>query len=222
MFEIIKIVNFTNREIVGFILTIDQHNIPLVSSLLSGDLDFRRNREKSNGPSQGQSNKMTLRKRPRSTQDKKAESMGAGLPGQGQGTIVKRSAGRFSGRRWQDNSRSPRFLWTRIPRSGMRASRGSSGRDRPSHPTPRNVSCFSPCSALASTLCLLSPVSHPPSSRILSRFRSKEWSPFVCPVGPTPAHVYRDRESDTFARMLWAREPPERNEDDFGLAEILI
>lgn len=46
----------------------------------------------------------------------------------GQGTIVKRSAGRFSGRCWQDNSCSPRFLWMRIPRAGMRVSWASRGR----------------------------------------------------------------------------------------------
>jgi len=133
---------------------------------------------------------------------------GAGPPGRGQGTIVKRSAGRFSGRRWQDNSRSPRFLWTRIPRSGMRASPRSSGRAHVAPGFEKRLPSLA-LSPLASTLHLLSPVSHPPSpySLILSR---EEWSPFVCPVGPTPAHVYRRRKSDTFARMLRARESPKR------------
>lgn len=52
------------------------------------------------------------------------------------------------------------------------------------------------------------------------RVTPEEWSPFVCPVGPTPAHVYRRRESDTFARMLQARESPERRKG-LRLGEIL-
>lgn len=105
----------------------------------------------------------------------------------------------------------------------MRASRRSSGRARVAPGFEKRLP-FLALPPLATTLRLLSPVSHPssPCSLILSRssFTHEEWSPFVCPVGPTPAHVYRRRESDTFARMLKARESSEKKKG-LRLNEIL-
>jgi len=90
----------------------------------------------------------------------------------------------------------------------MRASRRSSEtyarrtRVRETSPVSRLPS---PCShPMPFVSCVSTPSPH---SLILTH---EEWFPFVCPVGPTPAHVYRRRESDTFARMLQARESSEK------------
>lgn len=153
---------------------------------------------------------MMRRKRPRSTQDKKAESMGQS----------RRAGGRV--RSWRDPRADlaaaadktiaiPLVFCERAFRGQVCALHEGARDVRTSHPGSRNVSRLSPSLPFASTLCLLSPVSHPLVLTVSSfRVTREEWFPFVCPVGPTPAHVYRRRESDTFARMLQARESSEK------------
>lgn len=113
---------------------------------------------------------------------------------------MRRSAGRFSGSRWQDNSCSPRFLWTRIPRVGMRASRSAPTRanvepSRAFHtasplegrrvlPPPRSL--YSACPFFLGDRKLLLSAT-PPCRSPLSLFcidQTEESFPFVCPVRP--------------------------------------
>lgn len=120
-----------------------------------------------------------------------------------QGTIVKRSAGRFSvqpplTRQWLC---SPRFLRTRIPRPGMRASRGArDARVAPGFERNESSTFYSP---FARSFCLL-PVSRSPLVLFASRAREGMVSIRLSCWTASRAHVYR--ESDAFARMLRARE----------------
>jgi len=130
------------------------------SSLVPNNHHFRRNREKSDGPSQKQNNKMMWRKRPRSTQDKKAESMGQS----------RRAGGRV--RSWRDPRADLAAAADKTIAVPLvfceRAFRGQvcalhEGAPRRTHVAPEFEKrlpslAFPPP---APTLCLLSPVSQP-------------------------------------------------------------
>lgn len=144
---------------------------------------------------------MTWRKRPRNTQDKKAESMGQGC----------RARGRV--RSWRDPRADlaaaadktiavPLVFCERAFRGQVCAPHEGVRDARASHPDSRSVSRFSPCILSLPLYAFCLPCLIPLVLAVSSfRVTREEWSPFVCPVGPTPAYVYRRRESDTFARI---------------------